>query len=98
MCCGSTKSLAYQSLQLVDSEASGIAAVQAETCDDCDGYLKIMHTDRDPFVEPIADDLATLTLDFLLAESGKHRFGRNLMLLFGAEEEQPKPTQPHRSS
>jgi FdhE protein len=26
--------------------------LQAETCDDCGHYLKIMHTDRDPFVEP----------------------------------------------
>jgi hypothetical protein len=24
------------------------AAVQAETCDDCGHYLKILHTDRDP--------------------------------------------------
>jgi len=94
--CLSTKSLAYQSLDAAGAggEASqrvANAALQAETCDDCGGYLKIMHTDRDPFVEPVADDLASLTLDLLVSEAGYQRHGVNLMLLFGAPEAPPDP-------
>lgn len=90
--CLSTQSLAYQSLDLAeavgeDSASRATAAkVQAETCDDCGHYLKIAHTDRDPFVDPVADDLASLTLDLLVAETGKQRHGVNFMLLFGAPE------------
>jgi FdhE protein len=84
--CGSTKSIAYESLQPAQGEAAGVAAVQAETCDDCGSYLKIMHTDRDPFVDPVADDLATLTLDLLVSDAGKQRYGVNFLLLFGDPE------------
>ncbi len=104
--CLSTRSLAYQSLDVADgpetatgdsdaAQLSGsraaLATVQAETCDDCGHYLKIMHTDRDAFVDPVADDLATLTLDLLLADSGKMRHGVNLMLLFGEPEPSGSP-------
>jgi len=94
--CLSTKSLAYQALDAADAsgEASqrvANAALQAETCDDCGSYLKIMHTDRDPFVEPVADDLASLTLDLLVSEAGYQRHGVNLMLLFGAPDAPPDP-------
>lgn len=84
--CLSGKSLAYQSLTASagDSEsAAATAKVQAETCDDCGTYLKIVHTDRDPFVDPVADDVASVTLDLLVAETGKERHGVNFMLLFG---------------
>jgi FdhE protein len=94
--CLSTKSIAFQSLQRADAEAgadadagAARAAVQAETCDDCGHYLKVMYGDRDPQVDPIADDLATLTLDLLVAESGKQRHGVNLMLLFGDPDAPP---------
>jgi FdhE protein len=92
--CLSTKSLAYQALQAADSEgAEGVASavVQAETCDDCGHYLKILHTDRDPMVEAVADDLATLTLDLLVSEAGRQRHGVNLMLLFGDPGPEPDP-------
>ncbi|MFT3816738.1 MAG: formate dehydrogenase accessory protein FdhE [Rubrivivax sp.] len=97
--CLHTGRIAYQSLESAqsgggDDDASARAAqaaIQAETCDDCDHYLKIMHGDRDPFVDPVADDLATLTLDLLIAETGKQRHGVNLMLLFGEPEPPPDP-------
>ena len=41
-------------------------------------------------VEPVADDLATLTLDLLVAETGLQRHGVNMLLLFG-ESEEPAP-------
>jgi FdhE protein len=83
--CLSDAKLAYQSLTLADGDESTAsqAAVQAETCDACGHYLKIVHTDRDPMVEPAADDLASLTLDLLVSEAGFRRHGANLMLLFG---------------
>lgn len=87
--CLGSKGLAYQSLDTVDGDldAQGSraaqAVLQAETCDSCGHYLKIMHTDRDAFVEPVADDLASITLDLLVSETGKRRHGVNLLLLFG---------------
>ena len=98
--CLSGQSLAYQSLDAAGSDAedggqrAAGAALQAETCDDCGSYLKIVHTDRDPFVEPGADDLASVTLDLLVSEAGYQRHGVNLMLLFGAPEAPPDPPRP----
>jgi FdhE protein len=99
--CLSTKSLAYHSLDAADhaddkevtTSRAALATVQAETCDDCGHYLKMVHTDRDPFVDPVADDLASLTLDLLVSDTGKQRSGVNLMLLFG--EPDPPDTDPH---
>jgi FdhE protein len=90
--CGSREQLAYQSLDLASSDGgeegsaarAAKAAVQAETCEACGHYLKIVHSDRNPFVDPVADDLASVTLDLLVAETGLQRHGVNLMLLFGA--------------
>lgn len=90
--CQSTKSIAYQALRPAgddDDDRAAQAAVQAETCDECGHYLKIVHRDRDPLVDPVADDLATLTLDLLVSETGRQRHGVNLMLLFGEEAEPP---------
>jgi FdhE protein len=87
--CGSGSKVAYQSLDAVDADddddgaRAAQSAVQAETCDACGHYLKIVRGDRDPYAEAVADDLASLTLDLLVAESGMRRHGVNLMLLFG---------------
>jgi FdhE protein len=54
-----------------------------------------MHTDRDPQVDAVADDLATLPLDLLVSEAGLQRHGVNLMLLFGdPDAEHPAPERP----
>lgn len=84
--CESTKGIQYQSLQAADADApTGVPkeAVEAETCDECGHYLKIVRMERNPNIEPVADDLASLTLDLLVSESGFQRHGVNLMLLFG---------------
>lgn len=62
---------------------AALAPLQAETCDACGHYLKIMHTERDPFVEPVADDLASVTLDLLVSDAGWRRHGLNLLMWFG---------------
>jgi FdhE protein len=90
--CLGTKGITYQSLDLpgdvtessqIEGAASAARAVQLECCGECGHYLKIVHMQRDPNVEPIADDLASLTLDLLASESGETRHGVNLMLFFG---------------
>lgn len=84
--CESTKGIHYQSLQAAGAAAPGGSAreaVEAETCDECGHYLKIVRMERDMYVEPVADDLATVTLDLLVSEAGFQRHGVNLMLLFG---------------
>jgi FdhE protein len=59
----------------------GKGAVRAETCDACKSYLKIMYQEKDQFVDPVADDLATLALDMLVDEAGYARSGPNLLLM-----------------
>ena len=87
--------LAYQSLDLAtadgepDGQRAARAPVQAEECEHCHHYLKIMHTDRDPFVDPVADDLATLPLDLLMSEAGRQRHGQNLALIFHQGSDDP---------
>jgi len=83
--CLSTKGIHYQSLQRADDAARAATkeAVEAETCDECGHYLKIVHMERDAHVEPVADDLASVTLDLLVSEAGFQRHGVNLLLLFG---------------
>jgi FdhE protein len=56
-------------------------AVRAETCDSCKSYLKIVYQEKDPNVDPVADDLATLALDMLVDEAGYLRSGPNLLLI-----------------
>lgn len=86
--CLGTKGISFQGLEA----AAGVAlpttgarpgAVQAELCEPCGHYLKIVHMAKDNQVEPMADDLASLTLDLLLADAGHQRHGLNLWLLFG---------------
>lgn len=98
--CRSTQGLAYLALDAAGEEVADAASeggrraaqatLQAETCDACGHYLKIMHTDRDAEVEPVADDLASLALDLLVSDTGLKRHGVNLMLLFG----EPPPADP----
>jgi FdhE protein len=87
--CENTNGIYYESVKSPDDGAAvgGLAkpdAVQVECCDSCGHFLKIVHMEKDQFVEPHADDLASVSLDLLAAEGGRVRFGNNLMLLFGS--------------
>ena len=93
-CCQGTKGIGYQSLEALPGHAlpataAANDAVQAETCDSCGSYLKIVHMGRDPQVEPVADDMASVTLDLLVSEAGRQRHGVNLLLLFGDGDDPP---------
>jgi FdhE protein len=59
--------------------------LKAEACAACGAYLKLFYRDRMPSVEPMADDVASLTLDLLAAQDGWARSGVNLFLLGGGE-------------
>ena len=76
--CGTDKGIALHEIE------GGKGAVRAETCDSCKSYLKIVYQEKDPRVDPVADDLATLALDMLVDEAGYGRSGPNLLLVGGA--------------
>lgn len=77
--CEEDKSVGYLSIE-EPNRAPGEAAVRAETCDECKSYLKILYQEKDPLLEPMADDLATLALDLLVDERGYARSGPNFLL------------------
>ena len=90
--CQSTKGISLQNLVAADAAApEAQPPVQAECCSECGHYLKLMHPARDNGIEPVADDLASLTLDLLVSEEGLHRHGLNLLLLFGEPEDTAPP-------
>lgn len=61
---------------------------RAEICDDCFSYRKIFNQEHDLHVDPLADDLASLTLDVLVTEAGYARASGNPMLWLKEEEEE----------
>ena len=53
--------------------AQGPEAVRAESCEACRTYRKILYHEKDPAAEPVADDLASLSLDLLMTEERYRR-------------------------
>lgn len=72
--CDSTKGIAYHGIEGSDG------ALKAESCDECRTYRKIGYQDKDLEFEPLADDLASLTLDLLMSEAGYRRASANPLL------------------
>lgn len=84
--CGNPEGIDYRQLQRADApqgDATPAAVVRAECCPKCRHYLKLVAMDKDPNAEPVADDLASLSLDLLVSDSGLERHGVNFLLLFG---------------
>lgn len=82
-CGASGKSIGYHSLESTagaNPSEEGGAAVRAETCEQCRGYRKILYREKDPSLEPVADDVASLALDLLLGDEGYHRANSNPLL------------------
>lgn len=77
--CEQTGKLDYWSL---DTEQ---AAIKAESCGDCGSYLKILYQDKDQYVEPVADDLASLVLDAKMEGENFARSGVNPFLFPSGE-------------
>lgn len=75
--CEQTGKLDYWSLESND------ATLKAESCGDCQSYLKVLYLDRDNDLEVVADDLATLALDAEVEREGFARSGANPFLFPG---------------
>lgn len=75
--CDNTRDIAYYHLE------GGDRVVRAESCPECQSYLKVVHQDTDPLADPGADELASLTLDLLMDEAGYARSGINWYLIQG---------------
>ena len=72
--CASTKSVHYLHVE-------GVAdSIKAECCDACRAYLKIFYSDREPGLDPVADDIASAGLDLMVREKGFRRAGFNVFL------------------
>ncbi|MDW8844949.1 formate dehydrogenase accessory protein FdhE [Erwinia sp. MMLR14_017] len=75
--CEQTRDLHYWSLE------SELASIKAESCGDCGTYLKLLYQEKDPAVEPVADDLASLILDARMEQEGFARSSLNPFLFPG---------------
>ncbi len=72
--CDSTKGIAYQGIE------GNSDVIKAESCDECHTYRKIGYQEKDYDFEPLADDLATLTLDLMMTDAGYRRGSPNPLL------------------
>ncbi|WP_414475119.1 formate dehydrogenase accessory protein FdhE [Microvirga sp. M2] len=73
--CSSTKGVGYQEVD------GGPGTIKAECCDNCRGYVKILHQQKDAALDPVADDIASMGLDLLLRDGEFRRGGFNPFLL-----------------
>jgi FdhE protein len=78
--CGDDEKLA---LHEIDGD-DGIA--RAESCENCNSYLKIIYQGKNAHIDPVADDLASIALDMLVDEAGFERAGPNLLLIGAGSE------------
>jgi len=72
--CESTAGIHYQSIE------GGPKGIRAEVCGQCHTYRKIFYREDEPAAEAVADDLASIALDLLVAEAGFHRASGNPLL------------------
>jgi len=73
--CSSTEGITYHYIE------GKPETVKAETCGQCQRYLKILYQVKDHELDPLSDDVATLDLDMLLATEGWQRGGHNIFLI-----------------
>lgn len=69
--CNQSKELDYWAIDKDQAE------VKSESCGECHSHLKILYQEKNPHVEPVADDLASIFLDVELEEKGFARSGLN---------------------
>jgi len=82
--CESTRGISY--LHIDDGAPVDKHPVAVEVCEECGTYLKVCYMDRDPNVDPVADDLASLPLDLLVGDTGKTSSGVSFLLIHGDAE------------
>jgi len=77
--CEATTGLSYLGLEGEDG------SVKAESCTECNTYLKLLYREKNHELDPVADDLASLALDLLMAEENVLRNGSSLFFIPGEE-------------
>jgi FdhE protein len=73
--CGSTEKISFQEI------AGGTGNVKAEICDSCRSYVKVLYQLKEPALDPVADDVASLGLDLLVRDLGFRRAAVNPYLV-----------------
>lgn len=79
--CDNSRDLAVQHIEQATEGA--LTGAEAECCPSCHGYRKRYRLAKQQYADPVADDLASLTLDILLTEEGWLRGGANPFLMMG---------------
>lgn len=77
LACGSTKGVGYKEPEGLEQAAT----VKAETCDSCRSWVKILYQNKNPSLEPVADDVASLGLDILMQGTEYRRAGFDPFLI-----------------
>lgn len=72
--CEDTEFISFRSIE------GNSEAIKAESCDKCGSYRKIFYQHKDPLVDAVADDLASMTLDIMMGEAGYSRTSGNPLL------------------
>ena len=72
--CAATGKISFREVK------DGDGSIKAEVCGDCNGYVKVLYHNKDPLLDPVADDVASIALDVLLKEEGLHRGAVNPFL------------------
>ena len=75
LACGSTKGIGYRAVEAEE------ATIKAEVCDSCQSWTKILYQNRNPSLDIVADDVASLGLDLLMHETGYRRAGFDPFLI-----------------
>lgn len=75
LCCGSAKGLSLRAVEAED------AMIKAETCSECDHWVKLLYQNRNASIEPVADDVASLGLDLKMQETQFKKWGFNPFLV-----------------
>ena len=73
--CGATTGVSFRSVEGSSGEIS------AEVCDTCRSYVKQFNQNKNPYLEPVADDVASFGLDLMLREDGWRRAALNPFLV-----------------
>lgn len=77
--CEATTGISYFGLDGDDG------SVKAESCSECNTYLKLLYMEKNQSLDAVADDLASLALDLLMAEENVLRNGSSVFFIPGEE-------------
>ncbi|SKA29383.1 formate dehydrogenase accessory protein FdhE [Consotaella salsifontis] len=75
LACGSTKGISYHAATAGETTDEAEATVKAEACSTCGSWLKILYQNKNPSLDVVADDVASLGLDMLMRETDYRRAG-----------------------